>query len=71
MRSLPRNSELSWLLRPGPVVEIDGQYHGKQTSSNIVKLLSNYTSKGGEKYGTFENSDDLETLRKSILAKKT
>jgi NADH-quinone oxidoreductase subunit E len=26
----------------GPVVEIDGQYHGKQTSSNIVKLLSNY-----------------------------
>jgi len=27
----------------GPVVEIDGQYHGKQTSSNIGKLLSTYT----------------------------
>jgi NADH-quinone oxidoreductase subunit E len=27
----------------GPVVEIDGQYHGKQTSSNIRKLLSTYT----------------------------
>jgi NADH-quinone oxidoreductase subunit E len=27
----------------GPVVEIDGQYHGKQTSSNVVKLLSTYS----------------------------
>ena len=26
----------------GPVVEIDGQYHGKQTSSNVEKLLSTY-----------------------------
>ena len=26
----------------GPVVEIDGQYHGKQTSSNVGKLLSSY-----------------------------
>lgn len=26
----------------GPVVEIDGQYHGKQTSSNVVKLLASY-----------------------------
>jgi NADH-quinone oxidoreductase subunit E len=27
----------------GPVVEIDGQYHGKQTTTNVVKLLSSYT----------------------------
>ena len=27
----------------GPVVEIDGQYHGKQTTSNVGKLLSSYT----------------------------
>jgi NADH-quinone oxidoreductase subunit E len=27
----------------GPVVEIDGQYHGKQTSSTVGKLLSSYT----------------------------
>jgi NADH-quinone oxidoreductase subunit E len=26
----------------GPVVEIDGQFHGKQTSSNVGKLLSSY-----------------------------
>ncbi len=27
----------------GPVVEIDGQYHGKQTTSGVGKLLSTYT----------------------------
>jgi NADH-quinone oxidoreductase subunit E len=27
----------------GPVVEIDGRYHGKQTSSGVGKLLSSYT----------------------------
>jgi NADH-quinone oxidoreductase subunit E len=27
----------------GPVVEIDGQYHGKLTYANVEKLLSNYT----------------------------
>ena len=27
----------------GPVVEIDGQYHGKLSSANVEKLLSGYT----------------------------
>src|SRR3990170_1267603 len=27
----------------GPVVEIDGQYHGKLASANVEKLISNYT----------------------------
>jgi NADH-quinone oxidoreductase subunit E len=27
----------------GPVVEIDGQYHGKLSTLNVKKLLSNYT----------------------------
>lgn len=27
----------------GPVVEIDGQYHGKQISSSVGSLLSSYT----------------------------
>jgi NADH-quinone oxidoreductase subunit E len=26
----------------GPVVEIDGQYHGRLSSANVEKLLSNY-----------------------------
>lgn len=27
----------------GPVVEIDGQYHGRLSSANVEKLLSHYT----------------------------